>query len=50
VGDGIRLLARLPGRAAIADGATVHFASDPADVHLFDAVTGRRLQPVPQPV
>ncbi len=50
VGDGIRLLARLPGRAAIADGANVHFASDPADVHLFDAVTGRRLQPVPQPV
>ena len=49
VGDGIRLLARLPGRVAVADGATVHFAADPADFHLFDAATGRRLQPVPQP-
>jgi sn-glycerol 3-phosphate transport system ATP-binding protein len=50
VGDGIRLLARLPGRAAIADGTTVHFAADPADFHLFDAASGRRLQSVPQPV
>jgi sn-glycerol 3-phosphate transport system ATP-binding protein len=50
VGDGIRLLARLPGRAVVADGATVHFAADPADLHLFDAATGQRLQSVPQPV
>jgi sn-glycerol 3-phosphate transport system ATP-binding protein len=50
VGDDIRLLARLPGRAAIPDGATVRFAADPADLHLFDAATGRRLQAVPQPV
>jgi sn-glycerol 3-phosphate transport system ATP-binding protein len=50
VGDGVRLLARLPGRAAIRDGASVHFTSDPADLHLFDAATGRRLQTVPQPV
>ncbi len=50
VGDGIRLLARLPGRADIADGAAAHFAADPADLHLFDAATGRRLHAVPQPV
>jgi sn-glycerol 3-phosphate transport system ATP-binding protein len=50
VGDGIRLLARLPGRAAIPDGATVRFAADAADFHLFDAATGQRLQFVPQPV
>jgi len=48
-GDGIRLLARLPGRAVITDGALVRFAADAADFHLFDAATGRRLQPVPQP-
>jgi sn-glycerol 3-phosphate transport system ATP-binding protein len=47
VGDHIRLLARLPGRAAIEDGAAVHFTADAADIHLFDAATGRRLQPVP---
>jgi sn-glycerol 3-phosphate transport system ATP-binding protein len=50
VGDGIRLLARLPGRARLADGATVHFTADPAELHLFDAATGRRLEPIPQPV
>ena len=44
VGDGARLLARLPGRAAIADGATVRFAADPSESHLFDAATGRRLE------
>ena len=44
VGDGARLLARLPGRVAIPDGATVRFAVDPSDLHLFDAVTGRRLE------
>jgi hypothetical protein len=44
------LRARLPGRAAIADGARAHLTSDPADPHLFDAGTGWRLHSVPQPV
>ncbi len=49
VGEGARMLVRLPGRGAIADGAAVRFAADAADVHLFDAASGRRLQPVLQP-
>ncbi|MCW3473671.1 ABC transporter ATP-binding protein [Limobrevibacterium gyesilva] len=46
VGAEGRLLARLPGRVAIADGALVHFDFGPADLHLFDAATGHR---IPQP-
>jgi sn-glycerol 3-phosphate transport system ATP-binding protein len=46
VGANARLLARLPGRVALPDGAPVHFAYDPNDVHLFDADSGARL---PQP-
>jgi ABC-type sugar transport system ATPase subunit len=46
-GDGVRLLARLPGRTTLAPGALVHLAADPADIHLFDAATGRRLAATP---
>jgi sn-glycerol 3-phosphate transport system ATP-binding protein len=45
VGGEGRLLARLPGRAGVADGAAVHFDFDRAELHLFDAATGRRLPP-----
>ena len=41
-GEG-RLLARLPGRVALPDGAPVHFTADPADLHLFHAETGARI-------
>ena len=44
-GTGEKLLARLPGRATLADGAAARFDFDPADLHLFDAATGRRLSP-----
>ena len=37
-----RLLARLPGRVALPDGAPVHLAADPADLHFFDAEQNRR--------
>jgi sn-glycerol 3-phosphate transport system ATP-binding protein len=40
---GQRLLARLPGRAALAEGSLVHFAFDRAALHLFDAAAGHRL-------
>ena len=43
VADGQSLLVRLPGRVGLGDGAEVRFAFDPADLHLFDAGTGRRL-------
>ena len=46
LGDGAKLLARLPGRTSLSDGAPVHFDFDPADLHLFDAASGQRiLQP-----
>ncbi len=45
VGSDGRLLARLPGRASLADGAAVHFDFDPTELHLFDAASGRRLPP-----
>ncbi|MBN8891379.1 MAG: ABC transporter ATP-binding protein [Rhodospirillales bacterium 70-18] len=38
-----RLLARLPGQVALPDGAPVHLAADPADLHFFDADTARRI-------
>ena len=41
--DGQPLLARLPGRADLPDGSAVHFAYDQANLHCFDAGTGRRL-------
>ena len=44
-GDGTRLLARLPGRVALADGAPVWLAADPGALHLFDAASRRRLDP-----
>jgi sn-glycerol 3-phosphate transport system ATP-binding protein len=37
------LLARLPGRVALATGTAVHLAVD-AQLHLFDAATGRRIE------
>jgi sn-glycerol 3-phosphate transport system ATP-binding protein len=43
VGADGKLLARLPGRVVLPDGAAVHFAFDRADLHLFDAKTGHRL-------
>jgi sn-glycerol 3-phosphate transport system ATP-binding protein len=39
------LLARLPGRVALATGAPVHLAVD-TPLHLFDATTGRRIDTV----
>ena len=39
------LLARLPGRVVLADGAAVRLAVD-APIHLFDAATGRRQENV----
>ena len=41
--DGQTLLARLPGRADLPDGAAVRFAYDHANLHRFDAGSGRRL-------
>ena len=43
VPDGQTLLARLPGRVGLPDGAAVHFEFDQPELHLFDAGTGRRL-------
>ena len=43
------LLARLPGRVALASGTRVHLAVN-APLHLFDATTGRRIDPVTQPM
>ena len=42
-GDDTALLARLPGRVAITQGARVRLDFNAADLHLFDAGTGRRL-------
>ena len=39
------LLARLPGRVALAAGTLVHLAAD-TPLHLFDATTGRRIDAV----
>jgi sn-glycerol 3-phosphate transport system ATP-binding protein len=39
------LLARLPGRVVLADGASVRLAVE-APIHLFDAATGRRQESV----
>jgi sn-glycerol 3-phosphate transport system ATP-binding protein len=36
------LLARVPGRAAVREGAAVHAAWDSQHEHKFDAHTGRR--------
>jgi sn-glycerol 3-phosphate transport system ATP-binding protein len=38
-----KLLARLPGRVALADGAPVRLATE-EPIHLFDAATGRRTE------
>ncbi len=43
-----RLLARVPGRVALPDGAAVALGFDAADLHLF-AADGRRLGAVTQP-
>jgi sn-glycerol 3-phosphate transport system ATP-binding protein len=43
VGEAERVLARLPGQIRLAPGETVHLGFDPADLHLFDAATERRL-------
>ncbi len=40
---GSRLLARLPGRVALAAGTIVHFEADPSELHAFDAA-GIRLR------
>ena len=42
-GGGVRLLARLPGLVSLAPGAAIHLAAEPADIHFFDAGTGRRV-------
>ena len=38
-----RLLARLPGRVDLPDGAPIHLAADPAELHFFDAASGARI-------
>ena len=43
------LLARLPGRVALAAGTKVHLAVD-APLHLFDTATGRRIDAVVAPM
>ncbi len=43
-----RLLARVPGRVALPDGAAVSLGFDAADLHLF-AADGRRLDAMAQP-
>jgi sn-glycerol 3-phosphate transport system ATP-binding protein len=49
VGTEAKLLARLPGRVALPDGALVHFDFDRTDLHLFDAQSGHRIsQPADQ--
>jgi sn-glycerol 3-phosphate transport system ATP-binding protein len=45
---GARLLARLPGRVALATNTPVHLAVD-APLHLFDAANGRRIDAVAAP-
>jgi sn-glycerol 3-phosphate transport system ATP-binding protein len=40
VGEG-RVLARLPGKVDLAAGAHIHLSHDRADLHLFDATSGR---------
>ena len=39
-----RLLVRVPGLAAIAEGSQVHLATD-EELHVFDAATGQRVTP-----
>jgi sn-glycerol 3-phosphate transport system ATP-binding protein len=48
VGDAT-VLARLPGRVVLPAGSAVRLAFDPADLHLFDAATGQRVDMVLQP-
>ncbi len=43
VGEGARVLARLPGHAGLAEGSRVRLAAESCDIHHFDAATGRRL-------
>ena len=38
-----RVRAKLPERTRLAEGAHVHFRFDPADVHLFDPATRKRI-------
>jgi sn-glycerol 3-phosphate transport system ATP-binding protein len=42
VGPGQRVLARLPGRVALEQGAEIHLGFDPIDLHIFDGA-GRRV-------
>lgn len=48
VGDAT-IQARLPGRIIPADGADIRLAMEPADLHFFDADTGRRIDHILQP-
>ncbi|HLB97001.1 MAG TPA: ABC transporter ATP-binding protein, partial [Acetobacteraceae bacterium] len=43
------LLARLPGRVALATGTLVHLAVD-TPLHLFEATTGRRIDAIAEPM
>jgi sn-glycerol 3-phosphate transport system ATP-binding protein len=43
--DGTPLVARLPAAAAAVQG--LHLAIPPAELHVFDAETGRRIDPLP---
>jgi sn-glycerol 3-phosphate transport system ATP-binding protein len=49
VGAAERVLARLPGQVRLAEGSAVHLGFDPAELHLFDAASGRRLAATLQP-
>jgi multiple sugar transport system ATP-binding protein len=47
---GDRLVAVAPPQAAIKPGDMVSVRVRPEGVHIFDAETGRRIDPAPQPV
>jgi multiple sugar transport system ATP-binding protein len=38
-----QVIARVPGRGALHHGSVVRLVADPADIHVFDTVTGDRL-------
>ena len=43
------LMARVPGKAMLASGATIHVGWRPEHVHVFDAASGRRRDDVRTP-
>jgi sn-glycerol 3-phosphate transport system ATP-binding protein len=47
--SGETFAARLPGAAALAAGAVLPLRPAPEEVHVFDAETGHRLEPLRAP-